>query len=191
MIKIKKVIKYKEYYPLILGLTLFLFLFFSCRTQKWKDKVCETCKSEVKTKVDTFYTKQVVKLDSNIIFVAGPIRYLPNPCEALCDSSGKLKKFDFVTNHNGIKQELKSEGNVLIQKCNIDSLLIVNKTITNDNYHLSKEKEEYIKKINELTKRQEFFIKVGKICFWSFIILIVLAIIYAIFRVRNKIKEVI
>ena len=87
------------------------------------------------TTTDSTYTKTVTKYDTTYIEVQGPIEYLENPCQWLCDSLGHLKPFTSVSKRNGIKQSLTTKGNVLIQRCDVDSLLQVNEILTIENNH--------------------------------------------------------
>lgn len=126
------------------------FMLFGCvATKKQREKFLrENCVvASTTTTKDSTSQKETIRHDSIYIDVAGPIQYLPSPCEKLCDSLGNLKPFRQESRHNGIKQSLESVGNVLVQKCDIDSLLQVNKTIT-------KELEHY-KTINKETQVHE------------------------------------
>lgn len=56
------------------------------------------------------------------ITTPGPIQYLPNPCDLLCDSLGQLRDFSRESKKNGLTSTIHSEGNTLVVDCNADSL---------------------------------------------------------------------
>lgn len=171
----------------IFSLLSILFLFNSCLTQNKIDKICKTCKSESIVIKDSSWTKQTIKVDSIYIYKEGPTLIKDNPCSFLCDSLGRLKDFIIETNKNGIKQTLQGKNNKLIQKCNDERLLSIIKNIVTDNNRLIKEKETFVKEINKLTKKQNFYIKIGKFIVWFAIILIIILVIYTIIKFKNKI----
>lgn len=144
-----------KYYLLFLALAC---LACSCVTQKQRDEILKDCPVVTVTKIkDSVTVKEVVKHDSIYIYKTGPIKYIENPCSLLCDSLGKLKPFYSESKHNGIKQSLQTKGNVLIQKCDVDSLLHVNEILTKqvDHYH-SKEQETQVHENCKLEHRTNF-----------------------------------
>lgn len=154
---------------------LIAFAFSSCVTQKQRERILKDCpvSSSEKTS-DSTSKKETIKHDSIFISVPGPIRYFPSPCETMCDSLGNLKPFKIETKKNGIKQTLESVGNVLIQKCDIDSLLQVNEKKTIEiNRLIKKEKETQVHeicKIDHFTDLDIFFIISAKIIYLILII---------------------
>lgn len=96
-------------------------------------------KSEIK---DTTTRKETVKTDTFYKSVTGPIRYFASPCEKLCDSVGNLKPFKEISRKNGITQSIETFGNVLIQKCDGDSIAEINKQLTIELDHFRSEKSE-------------------------------------------------
>ncbi len=149
-----KTMKIFKYYLLLIALA---WIACSCVTQKQRDKILKDCPVNTITKIkDSITEKQVIKHDSIYIYKTGPIKYIENPCSLLCDSLGKLKPFYSESKHNGIKQSLETKGNLLIQKCDVDSLLQVNKILTKqiDHYH-SKEKETQVHENCKLEHRTD------------------------------------
>lgn len=126
----------------VIFLITFACLSSCVATKKQREKFLrENCTiASVKEFKDSISLKETVKHDSIYVSVEGPIKYLPSPCEKLCDSLGNLKPFNQENKKNGIKQSLYSVGNVLVQECDVDSLLKVNKTLTKeiDRYHNEK-----------------------------------------------------
>ena len=132
-----------KYFLLLLALAC---LACSCVTQKQRDRILTDCPVNTITKIkDSVTVKEIIKYDSIYIYKTGPTKYIESPCSLLCDSLGKLKPFYSESKHNGIKQSLETKGNVLIQKCDVDSLLQVNEILTKqiDHYH-SKEQETQV-----------------------------------------------
>lgn len=135
---------------------------------------------------DTTYTKQEVKIDTFYKSIPGPIQYFPSPCEKLCDSLGNLKPFKQTSTKNGITQSLESIGNVLVQKCDVDSLLLIEKdlrtTITNLRT-VNKEIQIHTDcKLPHLTDWYVFWAKLGKILSIVMIIYIALRVLKVYFK---------
>lgn len=150
-------------------------IFSSCVTQKQRERILKDCPvSSTEKSSDSTSKKETIKHDSVFISVPGPIRYFPSPCETMCDSLGNLKPFKVETKKNGIKQTLQSVGNVLIQKCDIDSLLQINKEKTIEiNRLIKKEKETQVHencKLDHKTDIDVFFIMSAKIIYLILII---------------------
>ena len=138
---------------------------------------CRSCKENAITVIkDTTIIKEVVKHDTSwlILQVPGPEKIMPNPCSWLCDSAGKLKKFNVVSNGGGMTQVLKSAGDTLIQECKADSLMKIviekDKEIT----RLKETTKNKIEYINELKWWQKAMMFLGFICL-CFIILLVIS----------------
>lgn len=167
-------------------LIVFIFLAAitsSCVTEKKRQEICASC--DIKEKIhDTIWKdKPIVKIDSFYKFITGPIVYHENPCSKWCDSLGNLKSFKHESSHNGIKQSIESKGNVIIQKCNVDSLLNIQKTLEQTINRLQKttiEKAPIVK--NELKSWQIF------LCF-SGLIMWILILVSIILIIRNKFKK--
>lgn len=161
-----------------------IFLFTSCVTQKQRERILKDCpvNSFEKSK-DSTWTKETVKIDTFYLSREGAIRYLPSPCATLCDSLGNLKPIKIVTKKNGVKQVLESQGNTLVQRCDIDSLMQVNSTLTKEvNRLIEKEKETQVHsncKLEHLSKFDSFFIITGRI---SLVLLLLIAIVLVLKR---------
>jgi hypothetical protein len=159
----------KYYIPFLLAAIIILAMFSSCISQKRRDKICLTCATKTTIK-DTTIVKETIRYDTTYLTIQGPTEYLESPCDALCDSLGHLKPFYRVSVKNGIKQSLTSVGNVLVQKCDVDSLLNVNSVLTKEIDHLRSVVIEVptCHKAHK-TDNDIFWIKVGKWLFWILI----------------------
>lgn len=111
--------------PLIIGVLMFLILFFtfsSCISEKKRAQICSTCavKTIVKDSV-----RVVIKERLQQVFITDTFNYyLPNPCANLCDSFGNLKKTfkETIVNDKGTKINLFVKNNKLEFNDMIDSL---------------------------------------------------------------------
>jgi hypothetical protein len=123
---------------------LFVLLMFSfCVTQKQRERILKECPiSSKESTTDSTWKKETVKKDTFYKSIPGPIRYFASPCADLCDSLGKLKPFKVETSKNGIKQTLETIGDVLVQKCDVDSLMQVNELKTIEINRLLKQIKE-------------------------------------------------
>ena len=172
-------------------LIIFILLFLvSCITEKKKAKICSECPvvTEVVTVIDSSWSKTITVYDTVYKTIQGPSIILPGPCDQFCDSTGKLKPFYKQTKKNGIKQTLYTDtkNNTLVQKCDIDSLLQVNKEITIENNKLRIENKKITlepKVIYKVTAWQSFIIKSGYIA-W---IILLSFVAYNIYKIYNKI----
>ena len=129
----------------VLTAITFLVAFSSCVTEKQRKRILSDCPLKTITVIKDSVTEKIVtKHDSIYIYKTGPIKYIENPCSLLCDSLGNLKPFYSESKKNGIKQTLQTKGNVLIQDCNIDSLLQVNESLIKqiDHYHLKEQETQ-------------------------------------------------
>ena len=162
----------------IIKFIVIALLFTSCVTNKQREKILKDCPVS-SFKKDTVWQVRTEKSDTVYKTITGPTAYLPNPCKALCDSLGNLKPFKQTSTKNGIKQSLESVGNILVQKCDVDSLLQVNKTLTIENNRLSSEKVEVHEncKLEHITDWDNFFIITGK---GLWLIIIILALGWAV-----------
>lgn len=153
----------------------------SCVTEKQRQKILKTCPvASTENIKDSTWTKIEIQHDTTYISISGPTQYLPSPCATLCDSLGNLKPFKIESKKNGIKQSLESQGNTLVQKCDVDSLLRVNEEKTIQiNRLIQKEKETQVHencKLDHISKMDSFFIISGRI-------LILIILIYVVFRI--------
>lgn len=163
------------------SLIILSVLLSSCVTEKQRQRILSDCPTNsTETSSDSTWKKETVKYDSVFVEIVGPIRYFASPCATLCDSLGNIKTFKIETKKNGIKQTLQGVGNVLVQKCDIDSLLRVNSEKTTEiNRLIQKVKETQVHsdcKLDHVSRLDSFFIITGRI---SLLILL----IYALYRV--------
>ena len=149
----------------------------SCISQSKIAKICATCPVKTTTIIkDSIYTVTKIQYDTTYTSIEGPTKYLPSPCDYLCDKYGKLKPFYQESKKNGIKQKLYTDttNNTLVQKCDEDSLLHVNEKLTTEINRLSTKVIDNTKtiEVNKLTGFQYFMIYSGYIL-WLIILLIV------------------
>lgn len=161
-----------------------------------KKNACEYCpaKDSVSVKSDSSAEEITHQPDSQLVpfYVEGPIRYLPSPCENLCDSMGKLKPIDVKSSKNGLSSHIYSKGDTLVNECNADSILRV-----------SQLKERKIRIRDEIIriltrevirpKPQTWFDRAKTASFYilgtSLLILLILAFFYARSRILTKVRE--
>lgn len=158
----------------LLSAILFILILSACVTKKQEANILKKCVTSSSVK-DTVWIERTIKLDTTYISIPGPTAYLPNPCQDLCDSLGHLKPFKQVSKKNGITQKLESVGNVLIQDCDVDSLLQVNRTLSERITHLRHEKDQMHDNctLRHFTATDNFFEVSGK-ALWIIILLIVI-----------------
>lgn len=97
-------------------------------TKKGKEEyLFKNCKDSIVTIIkDTTIVKDSITYRQ----IPGPVQYLENPCQHLCDSLGNLRPFEITKKKNGLKSTIKSIGNSIAFDCEADSLKEVIKMIT-------------------------------------------------------------
>lgn len=103
--------------------------------------------------------------DTSYISKEGPTVYLENPCAELCDEFGQLKPFEKVTVKDGIKNTIKSVGNVIVSECDLDSMKQVNTTLREEIFRLESQTIEVPRKKTWFEKLQSiwFYISITSI----------------------------
>ena len=156
---------------LITACIILLILYLGSSCTAYKAKICLTCATNTIIK-DTVMFKETVKMDTLYKYVEGATIYKTSPC----DSLGRLKPFTLIEKKHSIKTSLSSVGGVLVARCDIDSLLEVNRIITkeiNRLHSVTKEVPQCFK--DHKTSWSIFFEMSGKI-------LLTLLSIYVIYR---------
>lgn len=150
----------------------------SCVTLKQRERICATCTTHDSTYVHDTTIVSVHDTTIKLGYIHGPVSYLPSPCQALCDSIGQLKPYTHTERHNGLVETLKTEGNVLVQECDADSLEAVIKVMQRDHDRIVKSLVERAVEVNVLTKWQSFGYVSG-LALW------IILVIYALFRLAK------
>ncbi|MCS5663930.1 MAG: hypothetical protein NZ604_06575 [Flavobacteriales bacterium] len=95
--------------------------------------------------------------DTTYITKQGTTVYLENPCAELCDEFGQLKPFEKVTVKDGIKNTIKSVGNVIVSECDLDSMKQVNTTLREEIFRLESQTIEVPRKKTWFEKLQSIW----------------------------------
>lgn len=95
--------------------------------QAYKRKICLSCATNTVIK-DSVSVKETVKYDTTYVSISGPTITIKSPC----DSLGNLKPFKQTKTVNGVRQVIEGKDNTITAKCDIDSLLQVNKELTKE-----------------------------------------------------------
>lgn len=165
---------------IILSIIVSLFLFCSCVTEKQRARICNSCAS-VSLKKDSI----VYKIDSVKVEIPGkdgPIVYLENPCQNLCDSLGRLKNVNIITKKNGQIVKINTQGNGINISTHTKDTAIKAPVIKKESY--SRQKDVEVK--YEVCKRDHKTSFDG-FCNWFFYIVGPLIGFYIFFRVKKLI----
>ena len=153
-------------------------LFSSC--QAYKNKICLSCPTNTIIKDTTVY-KETIKHDTEYVSVLGPTITIQSPC----DSTGKLKPFKRSEKKNGLITTVENINGYIVAKCDADSLLLVNKTLTKTIERFRAEiREVPTCHLEHISKMDNFFIILGRIL--SAIILLLL--VYVILKFWLKLN---
>lgn len=153
----------------MLGLCAFVS---SCKiSEKQRREICNTCVTK-----DSVSFKEVVKLKDTTIYIyqKGNDVYINSPC----DSLGNLNFKPIVSESKGIKQTITHIGNVIVSECDVDSLKLIIKGLTETERTYTQKTNEikYIPCLNEKTKFDGF-------CFYWFWITCSILLIFVLIKI--------
>lgn len=125
-------------------------LFFSCITEKKRNKICNSCPGKSESH-DSIVIKTVI-VPVNVPGAPGPTLYLDNPCKYLCDSLGNLKKVNINVNHNGQNLNINTLGGGLLINTSTKDSIHAAEVQRKETYHdAKKEMVKYLPCLNERT----------------------------------------
>jgi hypothetical protein len=180
----------KENWFIILVLIIAVMLVValsSCVTEKQRKRILKEYCVTSSSKKDSTFLKIKERLVPYIVHDSIPY-FLPNPCDELCDSIGRLKTTfkTEITSDKGTKVKLTVKDNKLVINDNVTGLK--GTVATKDT--LQKEFHKEIKEVRancmlaHLTKWDSFWIRMGQI--FAFFLLIII-ILFILKKVKKKI----
>jgi Zn-dependent M16 (insulinase) family peptidase len=169
---------------IIAAYIIMVLLLSGCVTERQRARICASCP---KTDSISVKQKEIIKRYDSLIYLTSEPETLVvfNPCDSL-----KLKKFDIKQTKNGIKQEIISDGNSIVVKCNDDSL---KKVIEGLNVYRTVSKEAFAERIEQqacnkqhVTNWDNFCIYCGYL-FFVIVIICIIIVIVKLYTYRFKV----